>query len=314
MNSTQQKNLFIIISLLSIGTIYIALEERQYIDLPTDIDIMFFTVLVFFVISLIISGIFAAIIKRKSQPLTWSKTLRYTIYVFVILIIGSFRSGLKINNYNYANKTITLTNECDTSVLYGNVKICLPFIDGMKECSSLPSVKATLDLMEVKNEYRIAYYVTNKDYIKLLNQEDISLNDNVKIFSFESLIGSRVGQNDFNEYTHMMGKNYIKENWIELKDLITDAYEKLDNRISVGNPVVIEEYSLNDKTKTLVILSKYKSDLEEYLMAMTINAVYIKESLMTLSYYKIYEGKETIKDLKSKSDYFVLRFIDENSL
>jgi len=38
----------------------------------------------------------------------------------------------------------------------------------------------------------------------------------------------------------------------------------------------------------------------------------IKERLIYLNYFKIYDGEESIKKLKAKNDYIVLRLMEEN--
>ena len=45
---------------------------------------------------------------------------------------------------------------------------------------------------------------------------------------------------------------------------------------------------------------------------MTINIAEIKERLLYFSYYKDYDGEESIKLAKAKNDYFGIKFINEN--
>lgn len=203
---------------------------------------------------------------------------------------------------------LDLKTECDKSVSFGDIDICLPIIDGMTECYSTPILKARADELNYEGNSILAYYLNNATYEQVDKLDEITFDDYIQIYATNKLKGIKVGQSELSEIANMFEGNYIKENWNDLKKKV----EKNRDYLSVGRPVIIESYSPNNKVRTYVMLTKYQIDNNEFVLLMTMNMVQIKERLIWLAYYKNYDGEESIKKAKSKNDYIVSQMTDEN--
>ncbi len=198
--------------------------------------------------------------------------------------------------------------QCDNSVTYGNINICLPVIDGMEECYSVPNVKKLADQFEPEVSTVLGFYINNKTYNQVDKLNEISFDDYFKISAANNLKEFEAGKSQLNQMANMLESNFLKANWSEIKD-------KIDNQldfISIGQPVLIESYSPHNEIKTFIMIIKYQGEDFEYVMIMSSNMLIIKERLIYLNYYKIYEGEKSITNLKAKNDYIVLRLMEEN--
>ncbi len=197
---------------------------------------------------------------------------------------------------------------CEKSVIFGEIKICLPIIDGMIECYSNPNVKARAINSETEGNTGLAVYLNDETYKQISKNGNIVFDDYFKIFVIDITKDIKIGESELNEIAKGMEGMFVKENW----DESNRKYKERWNYISVGKPIIIESYSLNNRIKTMVILTKTKTSQKETVMIGILNFIQIKERLVGLNYYKDYDGEESIKNAKSKNDYILLRLLDEN--
>jgi hypothetical protein len=197
---------------------------------------------------------------------------------------------------------------CDKSVKFGEIEICLPIIDGMIECYSNPIVKTKVDEFKSEGNSILALYLNDNTYNEVDKLDEITFDDYFKVYAIDKLKGIKIGQPELNELADLNEKNYIRKNWADIKK----DFEKNHNYISIGRPILIESYSPNISIRSSEFLMKVQVSGNEYISIMTMNMIQIKERLIWLSYYKKYEGEKSIIDAKSKNDYIVLQFLDEN--
>lgn len=200
------------------------------------------------------------------------------------------------------------SSECNRSVAYGDIELCLPVIDSMKECYSVPNVKELADQFEPEVSTILAFYLNNETFNLVDHLSEISFDDYFKISAANNLKDFKASKSELNQMANMLETNFIKVNWNEIKSNIENSLDF----ISVGQPVLIESYSPHSEIKTFVMFIKYQGEDFEYVMAMSSNMLLIKERLIYLNYFKIYDGEESIKKLKAKNDYIVLRLMEEN--
>lgn len=198
--------------------------------------------------------------------------------------------------------------DCKNSASFGDIDFCLPEIEGMNECYSIPIVKKLADNFEYKGNSVLAFYLNDETYKQVDKLDEITYDDYFKIYVTNQLKGVEVGKDELNEMSNAVGENFIKNNWDEIKGEI----EKDHNYLSVGRPVLIEEYSPAEPVKTFIMVTKYQIEDFEFVMAMSMNMILIKDRLIWLAYYKNYDGEESIQETKSKSDHIVSMFLDEN--
>ncbi len=220
--------------------------------------------------------------------------------------MGCSQSGQQNNS---TEETINAKMECDKSVPFGDIDICLPIIDGMTECYSTPIVKSRADEFNYEGNLILAYYLNNATHKQVDKLDEITFDDYFQIYAINKLKGVKVGQSELNEIEKVIEGNYFKENWNDLKKKI----EKNHDYLSIGRPILIESYSPNNKVRTYVMLSKYQIGNDEIVSLITMNLVQIKERLISMAYYKNYYGEKSIINAKSKNDYIVLQLMDENN-
>ena len=207
-----------------------------------------------------------------------------------------------------AKPVVSSDVNCDKSVIFGDIKICLPIIDGMIECYSNPNVKDRVINSETEGNTSLAVYLNDETYRQISKNSNIVFDDYFKIFAIDITKEVKIGASELNEIAKGMEEMFVKENW----DESNRKYKEKWNSISIGKPVIIESYSLNNRIKTMVILTKTQTNQKENVMIGVLNFTIIKERLVGLNYYKDYDGEESIKNAKSKNDYILLRLLDEN--
>ena len=207
------------------------------------------------------------------------------------------------NEEKFGSKT-----ECDKSVPFGDIDICLPIIDGMTECYSIPIVREKVDEVKHEGGEILAYYLNNDTYEQVDKFGEITFDDYFQVLVDNKFIDMKIGQSELNNLSKVFENLYNKEDWNSLNKKIKQKQDYL----SVGRPVLLESYSVSNKVRTNVILTKYLLDNRESVVLSTLNMIQIKEKLIFLTYYKDYDGERSIKNAKSKNDYIVLKLLDEN--
>lgn len=239
-----------------------------------------------------------------------------TSLAFFIITISYYSNN---NNLNARNKTKYIPfkvkkfgkiddNNCSKTVNFGNISICLPTIDGMKECYSNPLIKKRADEFSQDGNSIFAIYLPNEIYDQTSELDSIELNDYFKVYAVNRLKDYKVLSTDLDKFQKIVLSNYQNENWKEIKASI----EKLSENVSLGKPVLIEDYKPHEKIRTSVILIKSIFRGQESISMMTMNLVEIKNRLIYYSYYLDYVGPETLKQVKAKNDYYSLLLIAEN--
>jgi hypothetical protein len=200
------------------------------------------------------------------------------------------------------------TSICEKFVQFGNTNICLPIVDGMTECYTNPIIRLRADKYNYDGNTILAYYLNNTTYKNVENIEDKDYDDFFLIQGVNALKEIKMGEDELIKMDEMVNGKYIRENWKDLKLKFEKGYEN----ISIGRPILIESYKTNKNERTNVLLSKYQKNGIEKVLILIMNFIIIKERVVTLSYYKNYNGESSIIEAKAKNDYITLQVIDEN--
>lgn len=227
-------------------------------------------------------------------------------YVFIIFSFLSFSCQQSDNTIDSNESSDTI--RCENSVHFGQVEICLPIIDGMVECYSNPSVKKKANEYNPQGNSILAFYLNNSTFEKVDELEHLSFDDYFQVYVVDQMKDIRVGNDEMDEMSSIIEGNYFKENWDNIKAKIEQGQDFL----SVGRPILIENYTPNKRVRTYVMLTKYLFGGEEKVLLTSMNLLEIKKRLIWLVYYKNYDGEESIRKAKAKNDYITLQFIDEN--
>ena len=230
---------------------------------------------------------------------------RFYILLFIALISCDQSSN---KNHNSSIKSVLEENKCNNERTFGDISVCIVEIDGMIECYSNPKVKSYVNESRFEGNEILGIYFNKETYSKINNLGNFTYDDYFKIYADKKRKGIKVGESELDQMMKLMDRNYIKENWNNLKSKIEKNHEYL----SFGRPILLESYKPNNRIRSLVFLIKTQEDNLEKIMVSTINMAEIKQRLICYAYYKDYEGEESIKQAKAKSDYFGFLFTDEN--
>jgi curved DNA-binding protein CbpA len=244
----------------------------------------------------------------KSKFLLWIPIILF--FALMVLIVRNRKGWNGINDSRALvnSSLIESTIDCDSSVQFGDIGICLPEIDGMVECYSNPLVNKWANQLNHEGNSIHALYFNDKTYKQIENLGEFSFDDYFQIYSVNSSKGVKVDVSYLAEIVKMMEMNFTKKEWSEIKNNIESRFD----RISLGKPIVLENYSIDSMIETFVLLLKYHNDDSENIMIGLFNFIIVKDRLIWLTYYKDYLGKDSIEEAKAKNDYITYSFMDVN--
>lgn len=205
-----------------------------------------------------------------------------------------------------------LTNqkvECENSKLFGNTEICLPEIDEMYENYLNPIVKENVDSFSNKNTITIlAVYINKSDNSRLNKFENPEFDDYFKIYGLNKLKNKFIDLKFFKVFKEIIKNNFVKTDWKSIESKFSNNI----NDIKIEKPIQIEIYYPNDSVVTIVMLNKIKVNNNELIGFSTLNYMFVKNSIINFSYYKIYDGPKTIENVKLKNDYLAQKILSIN--
>jgi len=231
----------------------------------------------------------------------------YKVVVAIFSLIAIVSCG-KTGQQNQSDQSGEIQSDCLKEVSFGDMDFCLPGIEGMTECYSSPKVKERADAFNYEGNSILGYYLNNETYQQMESLDSISYDDYAQVYVTNNLKGIKVGQAELEQMANTMGSDFIQENWSDMQRKLEHSYDDL----SIGTPVLVENYSPHSKVKSFVMISKIKTQKEEAVMLMTLNIVEMKERLIWLAYYKFYDGEESIKAAKTRNDYIIGRLMEVN--
>jgi|GEM_PF-1701664 len=194
-------------------------------------------------------------------------------------------------------------SECTRMTHYGSIELCLPSIEGMKECYLRPNVKALADHFEDDRNLVLAYYVNDSTFLQADRLAEIKYDDYFKIYANKGLGDVTIEAKDLQSVYSEMSASLTIDNWQSLKEGIE---EKLDD-LQVGVPQLIEEFKVSDKSKSMTLIINYIIEGEMNPVAMSISILVIKERLLFVAYYLGFKDEETFELIKLKSKQIIER-------
>lgn len=203
----------------------------------------------------------------------------------------------------------TKTINCDKSVTYGDVAICLPVIDGMVESYSNSKVKARADAFNPDMNVILGYYLNNATYKQVDRLEEVVLDDYFQIYAAKSLQNVKITTAELDEMGETISDNYIKENWEELNEKINKEFEFM----SVAKPILLDTYTPNPDARTYVLLIKYEEGEDFHILVTAMNIVKLQDRMIFMAYYKAFKSEETITKVKEKNNEIVDALVKANT-
>lgn len=232
---------------------------------------------------------------NKSQ-LNLKHILRNIILFLLILNSSSCEKG-------EAKSSIT---DCQRSTNFGNLKLCLPNLEGHKECYDIEKVKLLADSFELDVNQVLGYYLPDTIYTKIDSLYSLTYDNYFKLYTNKSLLNQKFSDRDFKEFVEMINKDFILENWDKVEDETLDKFKELP----FNKPTAVKKYKLNKDVNTLILLIKYENN--EYPVLCFLNVMKLKNNMFWIAYYKNYKSESSIREGKSKNDYIINEFFKSN--
>lgn len=223
---------------------------------------------------------------------------RITVFILFLLIVCC--------NNSFAQEGQDV--KCVKTSEIGSSSICLPEISGMNECYELPNVKERMDKYEVGDNSIIGLYLTDEIYSGVENFEGLSIDEYFKIYIVNNMRSKTYGISELKQIGDIMQNNFIAENWDNLKEFV----EQKNDNLTIGVPVIIESYTPHDDARSYLMLTKINNNGTEQVMLMTMNILLLKEKIIWLGYYKLYENEDSIQNIRSANDNVVMKLIVVN--
>lgn len=222
--------------------------------------------------------------------------------IFTITILGC-KPTTSNENYVYDSET-----GCETAVPFGDIKICLPQIDGYNECFSHEKVNKLANQFNFAGNSILAYYLNDTTYAKVDRLDSIVFEDYCQLYVTNEMKNVPADQNSLEELAAMVKDNFEEENWDNIGEQIEEDFKTL----LLGKPVIVESYSLGSTSKSFQVVNKYIMNEQEFIMVMNMNMILIKDRLVWLAHYLNLRDESSFAESKKKNDIIVMKLIEQN--
>ncbi len=241
------------------------------------------------------------ILKRGGKTILFTPLFLKDFYAFKQIFFERFD---RYRHVPSMTQTISVKAGYEKTVYVGNIDIRLPKITGMVECFSLPMGNEWNPNEREETHPTLAFYINDDSYKELLKLNEAIIDeegfdDFFKVSFQKKYINTYTDQNTLGQIVKHMEDTIIRKNLVDLKapDLPFDTYFLMDS------------YSLDDNSKSLVLVARY--DDSAFLVHVN-SMVVVKNRLILISYTKNYSGENSIENASSRSDSFVMNFINVN--
>ena len=205
------------------------------------------------------------------------------------------------------------SNDCNNLTNFGDITICLPDLIDMTECYSDPLVKLTADMFKGTDEEEIiGIYLLDDVYESMYDNffEDGMGDSFIKIYSTSTVKGMDADEEILDYVASFIKPTFEDYDKSKIKSNIDDKF--IDFDISMGKPILLEEYQISQKIRSFIILLKYMFEDEDVIQVASMNIMLIKDRVIFFAFYDKYKGFSEIERTKGISDYFALRLLKEN--
>lgn len=197
---------------------------------------------------------------------------------------------------------------CSSVVAFGDVNICFPYINGLQECYSHPTIKERVDPFNDPQNTILAYYIEAGLYDKINTLEGISFDNYYQIYAPNTVKNYTMTQSEMKEIMLMMSSEFLDKTMEE----VNDSSILSDVNIEINQPILVEKYIPMARSSSMVILMQINSTTIKKKMAMSLSAILFKERIVFISHYLDYADERTIDELKINTNHFISEFLTLN--
>lgn len=201
-----------------------------------------------------------------------------------------------------------IQKKCERSVSYGTASICLPFVENMKECFLNDTVNALAISTEYPRNIVLGYYMMDSTYSRLAHLDSIEMGNFFKVYANEKLKDHKSDKDFLKQVCEATEASLKPDGWKAIKETL----EGIVDSISVGSPLLVEEYSGMKNTKSYIMIVKYKTESTSFVSVMELNIILVQERVVCLAFYSDYTGKESQQKLRQLNDKVLKAFVELN--
>ena len=205
--------------------------------------------------------------------------------------------------------TASTKDKCAVTVNMGQADVCLPNVEGMTECYANPQVKELADMTEAPGNSVLAYYLTDAQYNNLEESMQTGFNDYFKFYVLNTIREQEITAETAEMVFGQMQGTFVDDQWERID-------EELDNQfpnMTIGQPKVVDHYKPSSNSKSFVMFVKYQTEAGASNICLSMNLIHVKNRIVFMAYYKSYEGEETVKIVKEKSNGIIQSLNELNS-
>lgn len=226
-----------------------------------------------------------------------------TLLLYIFLISCGESSN---ENYSISKK------KCSKTINIEKVEICLPEIDGMKECLNDDKIKNDLNNIGANystNNSNVALYISNEIY----ENPELHFGELFEDYFIISTVKDqqmKVSNEEFvkvcNEYKSLNKEFLVK--WDEIKEKVNKSSKVL----KLSDVIVLKSYSLNDNVVSTLMLFQNEYDNKVTYYITIGNIALIKNHVIYYNYKKKYTDEKSLLEAQSKNDFYSLMLIQNN--
>jgi hypothetical protein len=219
------------------------------------------------------------------------------------------------NNTNKEEKTsaeppeIAVKADCSRETNFGDITLCFPRIEGQTECYTHPAINARVNAFNDPDNTILGYYINNTHYKNVDNLDEVSYDDYFQIYAPNMAKNYRMTLAEMNQIMGMMTSGFLDKTMGEVNE--SESFTK--NDIAITQPMLIEKYSLNTRSSTMIVLMGISNTSENKTMAVSMNALLVKDRIIFVTHYLDYEDETSIASLKDNTANFIKKFMEANN-
>jgi len=192
--------------------------------------------------------------------------------------------------------------------LYGYVNISLPKINGMVECSDHPNVQQ-ITINYLDNGPVLGYYLNSETYKRIDKLGEINFDNYFMIYGDYQRENYRASQSDLEILENNLQQTLFEgESFEQISTRIDEVY----GTITAGKPALLEKYSAQPNVRTMLMLMKYKNEMNETSVISAVSFILVKNRIVNLAYYMTYDGGKSIDILKEKNNEVIKKLLEIN--
>ncbi|MBZ0326976.1 MAG: hypothetical protein K8F54_05180 [Altibacter sp.] len=235
---------------------------------------------------------------------------KLTLLIVALVFMTGCKNDTKKNEESSAVPIETTSKvACTREATFGDVTFCFPNIEGQTECYTHPVINTRVNAFNDPDNEILGYYISNTNYENVDNLDGVSYDDYYQIYAPNLAKNYRMTTAEMNQIMGMMTTGFLDKTMDEVNE--SDSFSK--NDIAITQPMLIEKYTLNSNSSTMIVLMSITNTSENKTMAVSMNALIVKDRIVFVTHYLDYKDDASITSLKKNTAHFVEKFMDANS-